>query len=78
MSEYKLDHMVKENDKWFAEIRDEDNNKEHTGNIYGREGMSYSSLKCILSEYYNIDIPKIKDLKILKKTSNRTVYVLNI
>jgi len=33
--------------------------------------MSYSSLKCILEEYYNIKIPTIKDIK---KTSNRKIY----
>ena len=78
MSEYTLDHITKENDKWFAEIKDDGNNTEHTGDIYGWEGMNYPSLKCILSEYYNIDIPKVKDLKILKKTSNRIIYVLNV
>lgn len=54
---YILDHITQENGKWFAEIKNEEITKrEHTGNIWGWDGMSYSSLKCILEEYYNIKI----------------------
>lgn len=73
---YILDHITQENGKWFAEIKNEEITKrEHTGNIWGWDGMSYSSLKCVLEEYYNIKIPTIKELTLIKKTSNRKIYI---
>lgn len=76
MTKYTLDHITKENGKWFAELNDENMNKEHTGNIWGWDGMSFSSLRSIVSEYYNIEIPKIKEINLLKKTRNREIYIL--
>ena len=77
MNNFVLDHITKENGKWFAEFKDlEITTREHTGNIWGWDGMSYQSLKAISEEYYNIKIPDIKDLKILKKTKNRITYIL--
>ena len=77
MAKWILDHITKENGKWFAEVKSEDITKrEHTGNIWGWEGMNYNSLCVILKEYYNISLPSIKDLKILKKTSSRITYIL--
>ena len=73
---YILDHITQENGKWFAEVKDEEIAKrEHTGNIWGWDGMSYSSLKCILKEYYNIEIPIIKELTLIKRTRNRKTYI---
>jgi hypothetical protein len=73
---WKLDHITKENGKWFAEIINETGTREHTGNLWGWDGMTYNSLKCILSKYYNIILPPIKELKVLKKNANRTVYTV--
>lgn len=68
MKDVYTDHITQENGKWFAEIKNEEITKrEHTGNIWGWDGMSYSSLKCILEEYYNIKIPTIKELILIKK-----------
>lgn len=75
--DYILDHVTKENGKWFAEVKDESMNREHTGNVFGWEGMTFNSLKCIVSEYYNITIPTIKEMKLLKKTQSRETYILN-
>ena len=76
--EYTLDHITKENGKWFAEIRQHKGNgvstREHTGNLWGWNGMTYNSLKCMLAEYYNISIPKISELKLIKKTTCRKIY----
>jgi hypothetical protein len=72
---YTLDHITKENGKWFAEVKDENMNREHTGNVFGWEGMSLNSLRCMVSEYYNIDVPHIKEMKLLKKTQNRETYI---
>ena len=76
--EYTLDHITQENGKWFAEIRQHKGNgvstREHTGNLWGWNGMTYNSLKCMLAEYYNISIPKISELKLIKKTTCRKIY----
>lgn len=72
-----LDHVTKENGKFYAEVKTEDiAEREHTGNVFGWDGMSFSSLRCILREYYNIILPPIKEMKILKRTSARTTYIL--
>lgn len=69
--EYTLVHIVQEKGKWFADIRNRSINgmldREYTGDIWGENGMSYNSLQCMLSEYYNIEIPVIKKLKLIKR-----------
>lgn len=76
--EWTLDHITKENGKWFAELRKHNANgtsvKEHTGNLWGWNGMSYQSLKVMLNEYYNISLPSIKELKLIKRTQARAIY----
>lgn len=74
--EWKLDHITKENGKWFAEVANKTGDREHTGHLWGWDGMAYNSLKCILAEYYNITLPPMKELTVLKKNTNRTVYTL--
>ena len=77
MNKYILDHVTMENGKYYAEVKTEDiTEREHTGNIWGWDGMNYNSLCAILKEYYNIVLPPIKDLKILKRTTSRTTYIL--
>lgn len=72
-----LDHITKENGKYYAEVKEPNMKKrEHTGNICGWNGMSYSSLRLVLEKHYNIALPAIKEMKILKKTECRTIYIL--
>ncbi|MBP9996946.1 MAG: hypothetical protein KBT19_06675 [Lachnospiraceae bacterium] len=67
-----LDHITKENGKWFAELRRHNVNgtsvRVHTGSLWGWNGMSYQSLKATLNEYYNIPIPTISELKLIRFT----------
>lgn len=76
--EYTLDHITKEDGKWFAEVRKHNANgtsvREHTGDLWGWNGMTYNSLKCMLSENYNIELPPIKELQLIKRTSCRKIY----
>lgn len=76
--EYTLDHIVQEKGKWFADIRNRSINgmldREYTGVIWGENGMSYNSLQCMLSEYYNIEIPVIKKLKLIKRIGCKKLY----
>lgn len=48
--------------------------REYTGDIWGENGMSYNSLQCMLSEYYNIEIPVIKKLKLIKRIGCKKLY----
>lgn len=76
--EYTLDHVTQENGKWFAEIRKYNAKgftREHTGELWGWNGMTYSSLKCMLLEYYNIRIPDIRELQ-FKRTMCGKIYLL--
>lgn len=78
MEEYTLDHISKENGKWFAEIKKHNVDGtpviEYTGELWGWNGMTYASLKCLLLEYYNIKIPAIRELKMIRRTSRKKVY----
>lgn len=80
--EYTLDHITQENGKWFAEVRKHNANgtsvREHTGDLWGWNGMTYNSLKCMLSEHYNIEIPTIKELKLIKRTACRKMYSIRL
>lgn len=79
---YVLDHITQENGKWFAEIKKcyagDAFEREHTGSLWGWSGMTYNSLKAMLLEYYEIQIPKVSGLKLIKRTKNRTIYCLAV
>ena len=72
---YRIDHITQENGRWFVEIN-ENGIKEHSGNLWGWDGMTYNSLRAILKKYYNIVIPPIKELTLIKRTVNRKIYTL--
>jgi len=79
---YVLDRITQENGKWFAEVKKcypgEVFVREHTGDVWGWSGMTYNSLKAMLLEYYEIQIPKVSGLKLIKRTKNRTIYCLAV
>ena len=78
--EYTLDHITYHAGKWYAELEKHNANgtsiRERTGDLWGWNGMTYNSLNCMLSEYYNINIPKISELSLVKKTSCGKIYAV--
>lgn len=73
-----LNHITQENGKWSAEVSvhnsDEIHVKENTEKLWG--GMAYPSLKCMLKEYYNIELPKKNKLTLIKKTAAQKIYTV--
>ncbi len=77
---YTLDYIVKENEKYYAHLRQHEPNGVskviHTGVMFGWSGMSYKELKKTLSNY-NIDLPQLKDLTLFKQTQYRKCYIIH-
>ena len=82
LPEYEVEHITKENRKWFAEIvfKKGDNNhnllRYHTSDTLGWDGVSYIELKDFLKNNFKIQIPNISDLNLIKKTTAREIYVI--
>ena len=75
-----LEHITQENGKWFAEVITLYSNgtreRQHTGTIYGWDGMTYHQLKETLNTKYDIQIPTIAELELAKQTTCRKIYLL--
>ena len=81
LPEYEVEHIAKENGKWFAEIvfKKCDNHnflRYHTSDTLGWDGISYTELKDFLEKNFAIKIPNISDLNLIKKTTAREIYVI--
>lgn len=77
----KIEHITKENGKWFAEIvfKKGDNHnllRYHTSDTLGWDGISYTELKDFLEKNFAIKIPNISELNLIKKTTAREIYVI--
>lgn len=77
-----LDYIVKENGKYFAHLWDYNTcdsvgnpKRQHTGDIYGWNGLSYRALCDNLNKDFNINLPRLKDLTMFKSTQCRKCYV---
>lgn len=72
---YKLDYVVQENGKWFAEVSKQGTSaRENTKELWGEKGLGYNSLKFRLMEHYNIELPMIKELVLIRKTTCKRIY----
>ncbi len=76
-----IEHITKENGKWFAEIvfKKGDNHnllRYHTSDTLGWDGVSYAELKDFLEKNFAIKIPNISELNLIKKTTAREIYVI--
>lgn len=77
--DYTLDYIVKENNRYFAHLRElapTGTSKEiNTGAVYGWNGMTYKELANMLFKY-GITLPPLKDLYLFKKTQYRKCYMI--
>lgn len=74
---FKINHITKENGKYFAELKNS-SSRIHTGNVYGWNGLTYKQLSEKLKCDYNVELPKLEDLKLFKQTQSRKIYLMEI